>query len=126
MLNDIIVKVMTALAFPADEIEKAKTMVQRNQNQSAVGGCDLTNTFGMAIEVKRQETLAIPEWWRQVTKAAEKNNELHVQAEQPPMADSHLWILARARNERRVDKCSGSRGNRRSHLQAMVRSVGDW
>lgn len=78
MLNGIIVEVMTALAFPAEEIEKAKTMVQRNQNQTAVGGCDLTNTFGIAFEVKRQEQLAIPEWWRQVTKAAEKNNELPV------------------------------------------------
>jgi hypothetical protein len=78
MLNQIIVEVMTGLAYPAEEIEKAKTMVQRNQNQTAVGGCDLTNTFGIAFEVKRQEQLAIPEWWRQVTKAAEKNNELPV------------------------------------------------
>jgi len=78
MLNDIIVEVMTGLAYPPEEIEKAKTMVQRNQNQTAVGGCDLTNTFGMAIEVKRQEQLAIPEWWRQTVKSAEKNNELPV------------------------------------------------
>lgn len=78
MLNDIIVEVMTGLAYPADEVEKAKTMVQRNQNQTAVGGCDLTNTFGMAIEVKRQEVLAIPEWWRQTVKSAERNNELPV------------------------------------------------
>ena len=78
MLNQIIVEVMTGLAFPPDEIEKAKNMVQRNQNQTAVGGCDLTNTFGMAIEVKRQETLSIPEWWRQTTKSAEKNNEIPV------------------------------------------------
>jgi hypothetical protein len=76
MLNDIIVKVMSAMAFPAEDIEKARTMVQRNQNQSAVGGCDLTNTFGIAIEVKRQEVLSIPAWWRQVCTAAERNNEL--------------------------------------------------
>jgi len=78
MLNAIIVEVMTALAFPPEEIEKAKTMVQRNQNQTAVGGCDLTNTFGIAIEVKRQEQLAINTWWEQTKKSAEKNNELPV------------------------------------------------
>src|SRR5690349_15692057 len=78
MLNSIIVEVMTSLAYPAEEIEKAKTMVQRNQNQSAVGGNDLSNTFGMSFEIKRQEQLAIPEWWRQTCKAAEKNNELPV------------------------------------------------
>jgi hypothetical protein len=53
-------------------------MVQRNQNQSAVGGNDLTNTFGMSIEIKRQETLSVPAWWRQCCAAAEKNNELPV------------------------------------------------
>lgn len=78
MLNGIIVEVMTAMGFPAEEVEKAKTMVQRNQNQTAVGGCDLTNTFGMAIEVKRQEQLAINTWWEQTKKSAEKNNELPV------------------------------------------------
>jgi hypothetical protein len=78
MLNDIIVEVMAAMAFPAEDIEKAKTMVQRNQNQSAVGGNDLTNTFGMSIEVKRQEQLSVNTWWEQCKKAAEKNNELPV------------------------------------------------
>lgn len=78
MLNDIIVEVMTELSFPPEEVEKARTMVQRNQNQTAVGGCDLTNTFGMAIEVKRQEQLAINTWWEQTKKSAEKNNELPV------------------------------------------------
>lgn len=78
MLNEIIVEVMTGLAYPPEEVAKAKTMVQRNQNQTAVGGCDLTNTFGMAIEVKRQEQLAVPAWWRQTVTSAEKNNELPV------------------------------------------------
>jgi hypothetical protein len=78
MLNDIIVAVMTGLAYPPEEVEKAKTMVQRNQNQSAVGGNDLTNTFGMSIEVKRQEVLSIPAWWRQTVAAAERNNEIPV------------------------------------------------
>lgn len=78
MLNGIIVEVMTAMAFPAEQITAAQKSVQRNQNQSAVGGCDLTNVFGMAVEVKRQENLAIPAWWRQTVAAAERNNELPV------------------------------------------------
>lgn len=50
-------------------------IVQRNQNQSAVGGNDLSNTFGLSIEVKRQEQLSIGTWWRQCVKAAEQNSE---------------------------------------------------
>lgn len=50
-------------------------IIQRNQNQSAVGGCDLTNTFGLAIEVKRQEQLAVNEWWRQCVASAVRNAE---------------------------------------------------
>ena len=78
MLNGIIVQVMTAMAFPPEQIAAAEKSVQRNQNQTAVGGCDLTNVFGMAVEVKRQESLAIPAWWRQTVAAAERNNELPV------------------------------------------------
>ena len=78
MLNSIIAEVMTALAYPPNEVQKARTMVQRNQNQSAVGGNDLTNTFGMSIEVKRQEQLSVNTWWEQCKKAADKNNELPV------------------------------------------------
>lgn len=52
--------------------------IQRNQQQSAVGGADLTNTFGLAIEVKRQETLSINTWWIQCLKSAERNKEVPV------------------------------------------------
>ena len=38
---------------------------QRNQNQSAVGGADLSNPFKLEIEVKRQEALSINTWWNQ-------------------------------------------------------------
>lgn len=48
----------------------ARPIVQRNQNQSAVGGSDLTNPFHLAIEVKRQETLAINTWWKQCCASA--------------------------------------------------------
>lgn len=45
-------------------------IVQRNQNQSAVGGADLIGTFGFAIEVKRQENLSINTWWAQTMQQA--------------------------------------------------------
>lgn len=53
-------------------------VVQRNQNQSAVGGCDLVGTFGYAIEVKRQEQLSIGTWWAQCVKSAEFLDEAPV------------------------------------------------
>nr|DAE93512.1 MAG TPA: HOLLIDAY JUNCTION RESOLVASE, ENZYME, HOMOLOGOUS RECOMBINATION, HOLLIDAY [Caudoviricetes sp.]DAF45676.1 MAG TPA: HOLLIDAY JUNCTION RESOLVASE, ENZYME, HOMOLOGOUS RECOMBINATION, HOLLIDAY [Siphoviridae sp. ctJ7x27]DAN28120.1 MAG TPA: HOLLIDAY JUNCTION RESOLVASE, ENZYME, HOMOLOGOUS RECOMBINATION, HOLLIDAY [Caudoviricetes sp.] len=49
-------------------------LVQRNQNQSAVGGCDLVNTWGLAIEVKRHETLAVNTWWQQCKASALRLN----------------------------------------------------
>lgn len=78
MLNFIIYQVMKEMEFPEEECLKAMSSVQRNQNQSAVGGNDLTNCFGMSIEVKRQEQLAVPAWWRQCCAAAERNNEMPV------------------------------------------------
>jgi hypothetical protein len=55
-----------------------KDIIQRNQNQSAVGGKDLSNTFGLAIEIKRQESLSVPQWWRQCVAAAVRNEEVPV------------------------------------------------
>jgi hypothetical protein len=52
--------------------------VQRNQNQSAVGGSDLTGTLGLAIEIKRQEALSINTWWQQCTAAAQQNGGVPV------------------------------------------------
>ncbi len=78
LLNTVVTEVMSAMAYTAEEVEAARTSVQRNQNQSAVGGCDLSNVFGMAVEVKRQESLQVPAWWRQTVAAAERNNELPV------------------------------------------------
>lgn len=78
MLNFIIYKQMQALGYPEEECLKAMSTVQRNQNQSAVGGNDLSNVLGLSIEVKRQEQLAIPQWWRQCVAAAERNNEVPV------------------------------------------------
>jgi len=77
-LNGVLQKVMGRLNYPPDEIEAAANSIQRNQNQTAVGGKDLTNTFGLAIEVKRQESLSINTWWKQCEAAAKRNNEIPV------------------------------------------------
>jgi hypothetical protein len=74
MLNPIVNKVREELSLPALE----KPQVQRNQNQSAVGGCDLTGTFCFAIEVKRQEQLSINTWWAQCVKSAGERKEIPV------------------------------------------------
>lgn len=74
-LNPIIQSVMRELNFPEMQILAAANCVQRNQNQTAVGGNDLTNTFGLSIEVKRQEALSINTWWKQTLEAANRNKE---------------------------------------------------
>lgn len=56
----------------------AKPVMQRNQNQSAVGGSDITNPFALAIEVKRQESLSVNTWWAQCLTAAQAANECPV------------------------------------------------
>lgn len=73
-LEPIIRKVMSEGGFPLPD----KPIVQRNQNQSSVGGSDLSNTFGLAIEVKRQEQLSIGTWWKQCEKAAKESAEYPV------------------------------------------------
>lgn len=52
--------------------------LQRNQNQSAVGGSDITNPFGLSIEVKRQEALSIATWWKQCEASAKRTSEVPV------------------------------------------------
>jgi len=70
-LEPIVRKVLERNGIPLPE----KAIIQRNQNQSAVGGSDLSNTFGLCIEVKRQEALSIGTWWAQCVAAAKDNNE---------------------------------------------------
>lgn len=65
-LNAIIWLVRKELGLPALE----KPQVQRNQQQTAVGGCDLIGTYDLAIEVKRQEQLAVNTWWAQCMRSA--------------------------------------------------------
>lgn len=73
-LNYIISIVYKELEIPSS----TWYVVQRNQNQTAVGGKDLTGTFGLAIEVKRQEALSINSWWTQCTASAKAHGELPV------------------------------------------------
>lgn len=56
----------------------SKPVVQRNQNQSAVGGKDLVGTFGLAIEVKRQEALSVNTWWSQCAASALELGEIPI------------------------------------------------
>lgn len=67
-LNSILDDCLRELGLPPQNPTKPR--IQRNQNQSAVGGCDLVETFDIALEVKRQETLAINSWWAQCIAAA--------------------------------------------------------
>lgn len=73
-MEAIIRKCYIDLGYPLPET----AIVQRNQNQSAVGGSDLTNTYGLAIEVKRQEALSVNTWWKQCEASALRNGEIPV------------------------------------------------
>lgn len=65
-MNSIVASVLTKHGIKIPD----KPIFQRNQNQSAVGGSDLTNPFHLAIEIKRQEAISINTWWKQCCTAA--------------------------------------------------------
>ena len=67
-LNRILAECLTELDYG----QPVKPVFQRNQNQSAVGGSDITNPFNLCIEVKRHEQLAVNTWWKQCLKASEE------------------------------------------------------
>lgn len=46
--------------------------VQRNIGQARSGGADCLELPGFALEIKRQESLSRPAWWRQAVKQGEK------------------------------------------------------
>jgi hypothetical protein len=71
LLNAIVQQIRIKEGFPP--LADRDLPFQRNQNQSAVGGDDLTNPFGLAIEVKRQEALSINTWWKQCVASAERS-----------------------------------------------------
>lgn len=76
LLNGTIERVITQNAgWDADVVNAARACVQRNQNQSAVGGHDLDGVFGMSVEIKRHETLHVEQWWKQTLEQAARNKE---------------------------------------------------
>lgn len=52
--------------------------LKRNLMQAAGGGHDLVGIPGVAIEVKRQETLHVGMWWQQALEQAAKENAVPV------------------------------------------------
>ena len=76
ILNPIVQKVLDKHNIPrVDEIDLP---FQRNQNQTAVGGDDLTNPFGLSIEVKRQEALSVNTWWKQCVTSAARSDGIPI------------------------------------------------
>lgn len=62
---------IAAEAYRSKGLEPPETPIfQRNQNQTAVGGSDVTNPYGLSIEVKRHEQLAVDTWWQQCHESA--------------------------------------------------------
>lgn len=70
-LNRVVAEVRASRGLPPHAPQDEP--FQRNQLQSAVGGDDLTNPFGLSIEIKRQEQLAINSWWKQSLASAARS-----------------------------------------------------
>jgi Holliday junction resolvase len=54
--------------------EELGHVLQRNITQTRGGGADCLEVKGFAIEVKRQEKLSRPAWWRQACEQADRVN----------------------------------------------------
>lgn len=76
ILNGIVATIRQQNGF--DKIETRDELFQRNQNQSAVGGSDLSNPLFLEIEVKRQEDLSINSWWKQCVDSAERTGGIPI------------------------------------------------
>ena len=70
ILNDEVDSVRRDMQLPS--FAKEDRPFQRNQNQTAVGGSDLTNPFGLEIEVKNCKTLSLGAWWQQTESSASR------------------------------------------------------
>lgn len=76
LLNGVVKRILEERGQVLD-----KPLVQRNQNQSAVGGDDLSNTFEFAIEIKRHEKDSpgeVEKWWKQCLKSASESHKTPV------------------------------------------------
>lgn len=76
MLNEIVAQVRRDLGLHS--LDTRDEYFQRNQNQSAVGGDDLSSPMPLAIEVKRQEQLSVNTWWNQCTASALRTNSIPI------------------------------------------------
>ena len=78
LLNDQVIDIRKEAQLPP--LDKIDLPFQRNQNQSAVGGSDLSNVIGLEIEVKVQEQLSIGSWWRQTVGSAGRTGGIPILA----------------------------------------------
>ena len=76
IMNAIVAKVRTEKDLPALAVEDEH--FQRNQNQSAVGGSDLSCPYPLEIEIKRQEALSINTWWKQTVASAARTDGIPI------------------------------------------------
>ncbi|QJI53337.1 endonuclease [Alteromonas phage vB_AcoS-R7M] len=76
ILNDIVNEQRELWGYP--ELAVEDYYFQRNQNQSAVGGDDLTSPMPLAFEVKRQEKLSVNTWWKQCTASANRTGYIPI------------------------------------------------
>lgn len=76
ILNSIVAKARDELKLK--QYAKEDELFQRNQNQSAVGGSDLSNPLFLEIEVKRQESLSVGSWWSQCITSAERTGGIPI------------------------------------------------
>jgi hypothetical protein len=76
ILNGIVANVRHEFELP--QYETRDELFQRNQNQTAVGGSDLSNPLYLDIEVKRQEQLSVGTWWKQTMDAAKRSSGIPI------------------------------------------------
>ena len=95
-MNYCIYLAMKELGYPQEEALKGMATIQRNQIQTAIGGADLIGCYGLAVEVKRQETLSLNTWWKQCELSANRDNSVPVliyrQNKQKWRVRTYLWI----------------------------------
>ena len=68
-------EVIRLLAPIVEEVCGQESTLSRNLNQTREGGHDIVGLDWLAIEVKRQETLDVENWWRQTLRQAGDKRE---------------------------------------------------
>lgn len=101
-LNAVVNRVLKDLGYEVPDTP----VIQRRQNQSAVGGKDLDGTFGLAIEIKRQEQLSVNTWWKQCVASAQSSSEhpvlLFRQNRKPWRCITYGWLTVPGGQQRKV------------------------